>query len=64
VIVEGFYRVAGGLVYVESFEGQPLGSAAYQSGDDVEFIARRLLKKGGGGDGFWAAISYPHRATH
>src|SRR5262249_32624848 len=42
-IAEGWYRVSGGVVYVEDLQGRPLGSHPLRPGEDAEAIARRIL---------------------
>jgi hypothetical protein len=44
-IAEGWYRVSGGVVYVEDLQGRPLGSHTLRPGEDAEAIARRILNQ-------------------
>jgi hypothetical protein len=61
VIVRGYYRHTDTLVRVYDTEGQLLGTAPLQVGDDVEVAARKFLKEKCGGTGFYGPIKYPHR---
>ena len=66
IIFEGSYKVQFGQVYVYSADGKSLGSLPVAAGDDVELIARRLLrdKLGGGSSDFYGAIAYPKLSIH
>jgi hypothetical protein len=63
-VIEGWFRVIGGLVYVEDMEGRTFGSAAILPGDDVLAIARKLLREKKLGGDFYAPIDYRHRVVH
>jgi|SRR6516162_1175070 hypothetical protein len=54
-IVEGYYDVRDGQVYVWTVENgaRPLGHAPVRPGDDPAVIARRLLRDKVGRGGFW-----------
>src|SRR5262245_14189658 len=54
-IVEGYYDVRDGQVYVWTTENgsRPLGHAPIRPGDDAAVIARRLLREKVGRGGFW-----------
>jgi len=62
----GAYRVQFGQVFVEDENGKSLGSLPVAAGDDVELIARRLLrdKLGGGSSDFYGSIAYPKLSIH
>jgi hypothetical protein len=44
-IAEGSYRVEGALLTVEDLRGNLLGRAAVKPGDDVEAMARKILRE-------------------
>jgi len=54
-IVEGYYDVRDGQVYVWTVEhgARPLGHAPVRLGDDPAVVARRLLRDKVGRGGFW-----------
>ena len=54
-IVEGYYDVREGQVYVWTVENgaRPLGHAPIKPGDDPSVVARRLLREKVGRGGFW-----------
>ena len=54
-IVEGYYDVRNGEVYVWTVENgaRPLGHAPVRPGDDPAVVARRLLRDKVGRGGFW-----------
>ena len=54
-IVEGYYDVRDGQVYVWTTENgaRPLGNAPVRPGDDPAVVARRLLRDKAGRGGFW-----------
>src|SRR5262249_44583689 len=54
-IVEGYYDVRDGQVYVWTTEdgARPLGHAPVRPGDDPAVIARRMLREKVGRGGFW-----------
>ena len=54
-IVEGYYDVRDGEVYVWTTENgpRPLGHAPIRPGDDASVVARRLLREKIGRGGFW-----------
>ena len=54
-VVEGYYDVRGGEVYVWTVENgaRPLGHAPVRPGDDAAAVARRLLREKVGRGGFW-----------
>ena len=63
-IAEGWYRVSGGVVYVEDLQGRPLGSHPLRPGEDAEAIARRILnQKSSGASQFYGPINYPLECT-
>ena len=63
-IAEGWYRVSGGVVYVEDLQGRPLGSHTLRPGEDAEAIARRILnQKSSGASQFYGPINYPLECT-
>jgi len=48
-IVEGFFDVKGGVLYVwDAQNNSPLGQQPIKPGDDIEFVARRLLREKSG----------------
>src|SRR5262249_51232864 len=57
---EGGYTVSGGQVHVSDADGRPLGSLPVAPGDNVELIARRLLReKMVGNSDFFGPLPYP-----
>src|SRR5262249_8650352 len=54
-IVEGYYDVRNGQVYVWTVENgaRPLGHGPVKPGDDPAVIARRILREKVGRGGFW-----------
>jgi len=66
IVFEGAYTVASGMVHVADQDGRPLGSLPVAIGDDVELIARRLLrdKLGGAASDFYGRINYPKQVIH
>ena len=44
-IVEGAFTAAGGMVRVFDAEGNLLGASPFKPGDDLEAVARRLLRE-------------------
>ena len=66
IVFEGAYTVASGMVHVADQDGKPLGSLPVAVGDDVELIARRLLrdKLGGAHSDFLGPIRYPRISIH
>ena len=65
VVFFGAYRVQFGQVFVEDENGKSLGSLPVAAGDDVELIARRLLrdKLGGSSSDFYGRIIYPKMSS-
>jgi len=61
-VIEGYYTVSGGMLYVEDRQGRALGSVALAPGDDPIAAARKILRNGS--DGFHGKIPYPRRAFH
>ena len=66
IVFEGAYTVTSGMVHVTDADGRPLGSLPVAIGDDVELIARRLLrdKLGGAHSDFLGPIRYPRISIH
>ena len=66
VMFEGSYKVQSGQVYVYSADGKSLGSLPVGPDDNVELIARRLLREklGGGAADFYGRIPYPKLSIH
>jgi len=67
VVFFGAYRVEAGQVHVQDQDGKPLGSLPINPSDDVELIARRLLREklsGGGSLDFLGRINYPKLSIH
>ena len=60
-IVEGFYDVKGGILYVwDAQNNSPLGNQPIKPGDNIEFMARKLLReKSGKHSSFYQPIRYP-----
>jgi hypothetical protein len=65
-IVSGWYDIQNRQVVVwERSGGAPVGRAAYNPGDDVKALARRLLReKRNGSSGFHGALNYPSWKLH
>ena len=66
VMFEGSYKVQFGQVYVYSADGKSLGSLPVGPDDNVELVARRLLREklGGGAADFYGRIPYPKLSIH
>ena len=66
VVFEGSYKVQFGQVYVYSADGKSLGSLPVGPDDNVELVARRLLREklGGGAADFYGRIPYPKLSIH
>jgi len=64
IVIEAQFTVSDGTVRV--YQGnQLLGSSPYKPGDDVEVLARKLLReKSIGGSGFNGPLNYPPRSFH
>ena len=64
-IVEGFYDVKAGVLYVwDAKDSRPIGQLAISPGDDVEHAARKLLREKSGKGRFNQPINYPKRYYH
>ena len=64
IIIEGTFTVSDGTVRVYDMGGKLLGSSPYKPGDDVEVIARKLLREHSGGSGFYGPLNYPRSSFH
>ena len=63
ILIEGTYMLSNGTVQVFDMRGAPLGTELVQPGDDIEVVARRLLRKGGA-PSFYAPLPYPPESMH
>jgi hypothetical protein len=64
-IIEGQYRIAGGLLEVKDTQGHALGSVPIADGDDAKAAARKLLRdKSEKHSEFYAPIPYPKTSIH
>jgi len=66
IVFFGSYTITGGQVHVADQDGRPLGSLPVGPNDDVELIARRLLKEkmAGNSSDFFGRINYPKLGIH
>jgi len=66
IVFEGSYKVQFGQVHVYSADGKSLGSLPVGPDDDVESVARKLLrdKLGGNFSDFYGTIRYPKLSIH
>src|SRR5262245_17259618 len=62
-IAEGYERHTDRRVRVYDVRGELLGGADLRPGDDVEAVAKRLLREKHGAS-FWGRISYPRGSLH
>lgn len=58
-VAEGWFKVEGGILHVEDMQGRLLGRQPVRPGDDVEAIARKLLRDKTRGNDFYRPINYP-----
>jgi hypothetical protein len=65
-IVEGYFDVKDGIVFVwDAHDRRPLGNQPIKPGDNVEAVARKLLReKSGKHSSFNRPIRYPNRSVH
>jgi len=65
-VVEGYYDVKGGILYVwNARDNAPIGNQPVSPCDNVELIARRLLReKSGKHSSFYQPIRYPRGSVH
>jgi hypothetical protein len=65
-VVEGYYDVKGGILYVwDAKDSRPIGQQPIKPGDNVEFAARKLLReKSGKMNSFYQPIKYRARSFH
>jgi hypothetical protein len=64
-IAEGWFKVEGGILHVEDMQGRLLGRQPVSPGDDVEVVARKLLReKNGKHLSFHGPIKYPPASYH
>src|SRR5215472_1518033 len=65
-IVEGYYDVRGSILYVwNARDNTPIGNQPISPGDDIEFVARKLLReKSGKHSSFYQPIRYPRGSVH
>ena len=66
IVFFGSYKVEGGQVHVADQDGHSLGSLPINPGDDVESVARKLLrdKLGGNFSDFYGTIRLPKLSIH
>src|SRR5262245_34764075 len=66
IVFFGSYTITGGQVHVADQDGRSLGSLPVGPNDDVELIARRLLKEkmAGNSSDFFGRINYPNLGIH
>src|SRR5262249_9224647 len=63
-VIFGSYKVEGGQVHVADDKGRHLTSTPVGPDDDVEMVARRLLRQRlTGANGFDGPLSYPKRSV-
>ena len=63
-IAEGFEQHTDSQVRVYDTDGNLLGSAASRPGDDIEVVARRVLREKKRSTAFYDPIAYPRSALH
>jgi hypothetical protein len=62
--IDGTFTVSD-QVRVYDMSGKLIGASPFNPGDDVEVLARKLLRsKSIGGGGFYGALNYPPRSFH
>jgi hypothetical protein len=64
VIAEGYEWHTDRHVRVYDVRGKLLGRADLRPGDDVEAVAKRLLRDKHNGGSFYQPINYPRRTIH
>jgi len=63
ILIEGTYTLSNGSVQVFDMRGALLGTEPVQPGDDIEAVARRLLRKGAA-PSFYRPLNYPASGVH
>jgi hypothetical protein len=66
IVFEGSYKVQFGQVYVYDADGRSLGALPIGPDDNVELVARRLLREklAGNSSGFYGRVAYPKLSIH
>ena len=63
-IIEGFYAISDGVLYLEDAQHNPVASQQLRSDDNPVAVARRLLReRRSPNKAFYAPIIYPHRVA-